>query len=139
MEYEYSQSLSFLPQPFKGLNVRASYTRNYAQITLVNMIPHSVSAGLGYSFRRANVYANYNWRDNYPTTITAPLRTFRHRADLDIGGGYRITERYNFFFYARNIFNVPFIIMEKNPAAPAVAQNINVNGINWTFGVKGVF
>jgi hypothetical protein len=34
MELEYSQSLSFLPRPFNGFNVRASYTPNYAEVTL---------------------------------------------------------------------------------------------------------
>ncbi|MBI5768138.1 MAG: TonB-dependent receptor [Verrucomicrobia bacterium] len=143
MEYEYSQSLSFLPQPFKGLTVRASYTRNYAEIPTVNMIPHSINAGVAYSFRRVNVYTNFNWRDNYPnviaTTATGTNRYYRHRGNLDIGGGYRITDRYNFFFSARNIFNEPYLIMEKVAANPAAVQFYEVNGINWTFGVKGVY
>ena len=40
---------------------------------------------------------------------------------------------------ARNIFNEPYVIMEKVGANPAVAQFYEVNGTNWTFGVKGVF
>jgi TonB-dependent receptor len=143
MEYEYSQSLSFLPSPFKGLGVRASYTRNYAEIPTVNMIPHSINAGLSYAFRRVNVYTNLNWRDNYPnviaTTATGTNRYYRHRANLDIGGGYRISDRYSFFFSTRNIFNEPYLIMEKVAANPAAVQFTEVNGINWTFGVKGVF
>jgi TonB-dependent receptor len=139
MELEYSQSLSFLPEPFKGLNIRASYTRNYAAIRKANMIPHSINGGLSYAYRRFNAYANLNWRDNYPTTVTGNPRFYRHRANVDIGGGYRITERYSFFFSARNIFNEPYVIMEQVGNNPAVAQFYEVNGINWTFGVKGVF
>jgi iron complex outermembrane receptor protein len=139
MELEYSQSLSFLPQPFKGLNVRASYTRSYASIAKANMIPHSINGGLSYGYRQLNVYANLNWRDNYPTTVTGNPRFYRHRANLDIGGGYRITPRINFFFSARNIFNEPYVIMEKVGNNPAVAQFYEVNGINWTFGLKSVF
>jgi TonB-dependent receptor len=143
MELEYSQSLSFLPQPFKGLGVRASYTRNYAEIPRVNMIPHSINAGLSYAFRRVNVYTNLNWRDNYPraiaTTPTGTNRFSRHRANLDIGGGYRITERYSFFFSARNLFNEPYLIMEKVGVNPAAVQSTEVTGTNWTFGVKGVW
>ena len=143
MEYEYSQSLSFLPGPFKGLNVRASYTRNYAEIPKVNMIPHSINAGLAYAFRRVNVYTNLNWRDNFPnvipTTATAAGRFYRHRANIDIGGGYRISPRYNFFFSARNIFNEPYRIMEQQGSNAPAVQFYEVNGINWTFGVKGTF
>ena len=58
---------------------------------------------------------------------------------IDIGGGYRITPRMNFFFSARNIFNEPYLIMERQGANPAALQFYEVNGINWTFGVKGTF
>jgi iron complex outermembrane receptor protein len=139
MELEYSQSLSFLPGPFKGLNIRASYSRSYASIVKVNLIPHSINAGLSYGYRRLNLYANMNWRDNYPTTVTGNPRFYRHRANLDIGGGYRLTSRINFFFAARNVFNEPYVIMEKVGTNPAVAQFYEVNGTNWTFGVKSVF
>jgi iron complex outermembrane recepter protein len=139
MELEYSQSLSFLPGPFRGLNVRASYTRSYASIAKANMIPHSVNGGLSYAYRGFNVYANYNWRDAYPTTVTGNPRFYRHRANVDVGGGYRISPRYSVFFSARNIFNRPYVILEKVGSNAPVAQFYEVNGINWTFGVKSVF
>jgi len=138
MELEYSQSLSFLPSPFKGLNVRASYTRNYAEIVTVNMVPHSANAGLSYSFNRFNVYANANWRDAYPSVATGN-RFYRERINVDVGGGIRLTNRLNVFVSARNIMNEPYVIMEKIGANPAVSQFYEVNGTNWTFGIKGVF
>ena len=73
------------------------------------------------------------------TTVTGNPRFYRHRANLDIGGGYRLTSSINFFFAARNVFNEPYVIMEKVGTNPAVAQFYEVNGINWTFGVKSVF
>ncbi len=139
MELEYSQSLSFLPQPFKGLNVRASYTRSYASIPKANMVPHSVNGGLSYSYRRFNAYTSLTWRDNYPTTITGNPRFYRHRTNLDIGGGYRITDKISFFFSARNLFNEPYLIMEQVGANAPVVQFYEVNGTNWTFGVKSVW
>ncbi len=139
MELEYSQSLSFLPDAFRGLNVRASYTRSYASIPKVNMVPHSINAGLSYAYRKFNVYTNLNWRDNYPTTITGNPRFYRHRSNLDIGGGYRISDRMNFFFSARNIFNEPYLIMEQVGSNAPVVQFYEVNGINWTFGIKHMF
>ena len=139
MEYEYSQSLSFLPEPFRGLNVRASYTRNYAEIKKANMIPHSLNAGVSYAYRRASAYANLTWRDDYPTTVTGNPRFYRHRTNLDIGGSYRFNARYSAFFSARNIFNEPYIVMEQVGANPAAAQFYQVIGTNWTFGIKGVW
>jgi TonB-dependent receptor len=139
MEYEYSQSLSFLPQPFKGLNVRASYTRNYAEIKTANMIPHSINAGISYAYRRLNLYTNVNWRDAYPTTVTGNPRFYRHRTNVDIGGGYKFTDRVSGFFSARNIFNEPYVIMEEVGNNAPVAQFYEVNGINWTFGIKSVW
>ena len=139
MELEYSQSLSFLPGLLSGLNIRASYTRNYASIKKSNLVPHSINAGLSYSYRKLNLYSNLNWRDDFPTTITGNPRFYRHRSNLDIGGGYRITNTINFFFSARNIFNEPYLIMEQVGANAPAVQFYEVNGINWTFGVKTVF
>jgi len=139
MEYEYSQSLSFLPPPFKGLNIRASYSRNYAEIPTVNMIPHSINAGLSYAHGRVNIYSNMNWRDNFPNTVTGNLRFYRHRANLDVGGGYRLTDKISLFCAARNLFNAPYLIMEQVGANAPVVQFYEVNGTNWTFGVKSVW
>jgi outer membrane receptor protein involved in Fe transport len=127
-----------LPGAFRGLNVRASYTRNYAEILTVNMIPHSINAGISYAYGRFNAYTNMNWRDNYPNNTTG-TRFWRHRANLDIGGGYRLSQRTSLFFSARNIFNEPYLIMEQVGANPAVSQFYEVNGTNWTFGVKSVW
>ena len=40
---------------------------------------------------------------------------------------------------ARNIFNEPYLIMEKVGANAPVVQFYEVNGINWTCGIKQVF
>ncbi|HRE80137.1 MAG TPA: TonB-dependent receptor, partial [Opitutaceae bacterium] len=87
----------------------------------------------------ASVYANMHWRDDYPTNITGNPRYYRHRTNLDIGGSYRITRSISFFFAARNVFNEPYIIYEKVGSNQAVGQFYEVNGINWTFGVKSIF
>ncbi len=139
MEWEYRQSLSFLPRPFQGLTVRASYARNTADIPKANLVPHAINAGASYTYRGFNFYANTQWRDTYRRTITGNPRSYRHRANVDLGGGYRFSQRYSFFFSARNVFNEPFVTMEQVGANPAVAQFYEVNGTNWTFGVKAVF
>jgi hypothetical protein len=72
----------------------------------------------------------------YRTNITGNPRCYRHRADLDIGGGYRLTPKISPTVSARNIFNEPYRIMEQaGTNAPAV-QFYEVNGTSWTFAVK---
>jgi iron complex outermembrane recepter protein len=142
MSVEYRESLSFLPQPFKGLGVSASYNRNYANLTLSGVVPHSVQAGLNYTFRRLSLYGNMSWKADYPTNTTpiyTPGSTFnRHRTDLDIGGGYRINERYALFFSARNITDAPYRRFTQSGAVARMTM-FEQNHVNWLFGVKGEF
>lgn len=138
MELEYSQGLSFLPGPLKGLSVRASYTRNYAEVITPGMAPHSVSWGLSYSFRRFNAVVNNRWSDDVPTNATG-LNYVRHRTTVDVEAGYRLTARYRLFASARNLTDEPYISMQKPDANPAVWSNYQVFGTTWTFGVKGIF
>lgn len=138
LELEYSQSLSFLPAPFKRLGVRASYTRNYAQIIRTNMSPHGANLGLNYSLGRVSLYASAIWRDNVPINVTGT--TFnRHRTPMDIGGGIKLTSKFSLFFSGRNIMNEPVITLAKSGSAPAVPTIYEVTSAAWTFGVKGVF
>lgn len=138
MEVEYSQGLSFLPGPLKGLSVRASYTRSYAEVITPRLAPHSISWGFSYSFRRFNAVVNNRWSDDVPTNTTG-RNYVRHRATVDVEAGYRLTQRYRLFASARNLTNEPFISMQKPDANPAVWSNYQVFGTTWTFGVKGVF
>jgi iron complex outermembrane recepter protein len=138
MELEYSQSLSFLPRPFKGLNLRASYTRSYAEVIIPQMSPHGVSLGLNYTFNRFNVYGSLNWRDDTPTNV-ANTTYNRHRSTIDVGGSVRLTNRFSLLFSGRNVRSEPVITMQKNGNNPAVAQTIEITGTIWTFGIKGVW
>ena len=138
LEVEYSQSLSFLPAPLKGLAVRASYTRNYAEVLTPSMAPHGASAGLSYSWRRITASVNGKWNDNTPTN-TAGTNYVRHRTTLDVNAGYRLTNRYSLFASARNLTNAAYINLQKPDARPALWSGYQVFGTTWTFGVKGVY
>ncbi|MSU24249.1 MAG: TonB-dependent receptor [Opitutus sp.] len=137
LELEYSQSLSFLPSPFKGLNVRASYTRNYASVVTPNMSPHGVNAGLSYSFKRVSLSTSASWRDYVPLNV-AGTSFNRHRMPIDVGGTIKLTRRFDFFFTGRNLRSEPVITFQKQGNAPAVPTIYEVTGAVWTFGVKGV-
>ncbi len=138
MELEYSQSLSFLPKPFRGLTLRGSYTRSYAEVVTPSMSPHGASAGMNYTLGRVNVYSSWNWRDDTPTNV-AGTGYNRHRATIDVGGSVRLTNRFTLLISGRNIRSEPVITMQKNGNNPAVAQTIEITGTIWTFGIKGVW
>jgi outer membrane receptor protein involved in Fe transport len=138
LELEYSQSLSFLPNPFKGLNVRASYTRNYAEVITPNMSPHGVNAGLSYTLKRLSLFTSANWRDYVPLNVAGSSFN-RHRLPVDLGGTFKFSRRLEFFFSGRNLFSEPVITFQRTAAAPAVPTTYEVTGAVWTFGVKGVW
>ena len=138
MELEYSQSLSFLPKPFNGLNVRASYTRNYADVSVPGMAPHTVSGGLNYTYRRANVYANLNWTADRPANVARTLYVAR-RTNVDVGGSYQLSHGVSLFIAVRNVFDEPYINMLRLNNGVAVAQKYEIFGTNYTFGIKGAF
>jgi outer membrane receptor protein involved in Fe transport len=138
MELEYSQSLSFLPRSFKGLNIRAAYTRNYSQGITAGMAPHLATAGLNYSLGRVNAYTRVRWSDDAPNSSTG-LVYYRHRTEVDVGGGCRFTGNLSFFFTATNLFNAPLNLMRRIDPAPPASTLYQMIGTTWTFGVKGVF
>jgi len=138
MEFEYSQSLSFLPGALRGFNVRASYTRNYADVVMTNMAGHSVSGGLGYSLGRFSVYANAIWQSDRPINITNTAYD-RHRSNVDVGGSVQLSSHLSLFVNARNIFNDPYRTMNVFPNGQVAVQNYQVFGTNYTVGLKAVF
>ena len=138
LELEYSQSLSFLPRPLRGLSIRGSYTRNYAEIIVPRMAPHTASAGLACNWRRASLTLNGRWSDDVPTNDTG-TEYIRHRTSLDLNGAFHLTARYSLSFSARNLTNAPQFDMTKPGPGPALWDRHQVYGTTWTFSVKGVF
>jgi TonB-dependent receptor len=138
MEIEYSQSLSFLPGFLRGFNVRASYTRNYAEVTMPGMPPHALSGGLGYALGRASVYTNLNWHDNRPTN-TAGTQFTRARVNMDVGGTFRFTDRLSMFLNIRNLLDEPYHHMLDLGASGNVLRRYEMPGVNYTMGIKGSF
>ena len=138
LELEYNQSLSFLPRPFKGLNVRASYTRSYSSVVTPSMSPHGANAGLNYTWGRFIVYSSINWRDDTPLNLSGTAYN-RHRSTIDFGGSVRLSNRFTLTYSGRNIRSEPVISMQKNGENPAVAQTYERTGTVWTFGLRGVW
>ena len=138
IEFEYSQSLSFLGEKFKRLSVRGSYSRNYADPMRAGISPHNASGGISYTLGRFNAYVNGNWIANVRTNVA--FTTYRrHRTNIDAGGGWRLTNHYSLAVSARNLLNSPYINMQKFGNNAAVMTRSEVNGISYTFAVKGTY
>jgi iron complex outermembrane recepter protein len=138
MEFEYSQSLSFLGEKFKRLIARASYTRNYAEIRKPLLTPHAVSGGLNYTLARFSGNVNLNWVDDVPTNVSGQNYR-RHRTNLDAGAGWRFTNHLTFNVSARNLLNTAYVTMAKVGTNPAVITNHEITGITYTFALKGTY
>ncbi len=138
MELEYSQSLSFLPGFLRGLNARASYTRNYAEVTLPLLTGHSAKVGLSYAWRGFNLYGNLNWHDNFPTNA-AGTAIRRHRTVVDAGGGYQLSNRVSVFFSLRNLLDAPLLNLQKSGNNPLLVTGYQAMGTGITVGMRGTF
>ena len=138
MEIEYSQALSFLPSVFKRLNIRAAYTRNYAEIITINLAPHQLSGGLSYTLGRFSTNVNATWSDDFPLSSTG-LSYRRHRTNLDAGAGWRLTKNLSLSVNARNILNSPYVNMQVvAPSAPVWTRS-EITGVSYTFAIKGTY
>ncbi len=123
---------------WSGFSLRASYTRNYAQVIVANVSPHLVSAGVTYAHRRGQFYANVNWASSRPINA-AGTQYQRHRINLDVGGSHRLTAKVSAFFSVRNVLDEPFIRMQQVGASPAAAQFFQKFGVTPTVGVRATF
>ncbi len=138
MELEYNQSLSFLGEKFKRLSVRGSYTRLYAEVPRASLTPHLASGGLNYSLNRLNVYANWNWSDDIDTNL-ARTTYRRHRANVDAGGSWRLSNTYSLSVSVRNLTDTPYINMQKFVTGVTAITRHETVGQSWTFAVKGTY
>jgi TonB-dependent receptor len=138
MELEYNQSLGFLGAPFKRLAVHGSYTRLYASIPTTALTPRLASAGLNYTFNQLNLYTNWNWTDNWPRNLAGTVYR-RHHSNVDLGGGWRLNNRYTLSVAIRNITNTPWIDIQRFDPAPTALARYEIVGTSWTFSLKGTY
>jgi len=140
LEIAYNQSLTFLPDPFRGLTATLSYTRAYASERRSRLAPQLLSTTLSYRYKRmsfragAVAKADTPWDDVYG-------RYQRHSIRTDFGGEFRLTKYASLYFQGRNIFNEPVMwyespLVEGEAGALRILENY---GANWVFGIKGTF
>jgi iron complex outermembrane recepter protein len=139
MEVEYNQYLSFLPGVLKGFNVSASYVRNYASQRRPGLVPHRITAGLGYRFRGLNLRLSTVWTDDTSwTSIAARYRP--SKTTYDLSGGYQFSRRLGIVFSGRNITNEPHTQFDRIAgSSQPVMVSYGQYGTAWTFGIKGTY
>jgi outer membrane receptor protein involved in Fe transport len=137
-ELEYNQSLGFLGSPFKRLTVRGSYTRAYAAIRTPGITPRLASGGLYYTLNRLQVYANYNWADDWLRNLQTNVYR-RHRSNLDLGGSWRLNQTYQLSASVRNVLDQPWIDMQPFANGFTAMTAHQTVGVSWTFAVKGTY
>jgi iron complex outermembrane receptor protein len=140
LELGYNQQLAFLPGILNSTSVNLSYSRSYANQWRPGVVPHKVTAGVGWNYQRLNLRLGAIWQDDTPLT-TLFGRYQRQNVKLDLSGGVRLTRRMSLFVQGRNIFNEPQELYEGDPirGTPAALYRYGNYGTSWVFGVKGNF
>jgi TonB-dependent receptor len=140
MELGYSQSLTFLPEVFRGTTVNLSYTRGYANQRRGGLAPHRATGNIGYRLGKFSTRVGVVWHADTPWESTYG-RYKRHTVKFDLGGEWRLTRTASVYFQGRNIFNDPQQWYE-SPTIEGQAGVLRIMenyGANWVFGVKGTF
>ncbi|MBP8256949.1 MAG: TonB-dependent receptor [Opitutaceae bacterium] len=150
-EINYKQSLTFLPQWARGVQVFGNIS--FRKVQTPDMIsrgfydiPHSGSWGVSLTRPRFNVRANVNFRAAQRTgrvTGTGIAEgTFNYvpsRTTIDLLGEYRLTKNLFLFASLRDIEDTSDMGITISPNAPLRVRSILNFGSLWTFGLKGTF
>ncbi|MGH7944933.1 MAG: TonB-dependent receptor domain-containing protein, partial [Opitutaceae bacterium] len=141
MELVYNQTLGFLPELFRGINLNVAYTRSHASQRRNSLSPHRVTSRLGYAYRRFNGAIGMVWRDDSPGGFYGRFQGAT--TQFDLSANWKLTNRYTIHVQGRNITNVPRVAYESPPGvvegqSPALRQMMQF-GANWVFGVKATF
>ena len=164
LEADYSQQLSFLPGPWRGLGVfgNATYikpkdTRIFSLTAADGIPPWTFNAGLSWKWKRFNGQVKYSWRDesiraitgiNVSTTgVITPtpptggngsnrVQYTAARDQVDINVDYQLHRSATLFFNISNVFDEG---QTQFVEREAWMQRHGQFGARYTLGVKGSF
>jgi len=154
---DFTQSLSFLPEKFKGFSAFANYTRLYYTIEMPNpavnlhaaapynfgwlpgITPNIVNYGLGYQRGRFSGNVKARWTDKTGTTTN--YNTFmKQNTKLDVDASIRLTDHFSLYFYARNLLDVrDYVYANNDPQRIGAGNSIEYYGAYYYAGIKGSF
>ena len=153
-EFDYKQSLTFLPQWARGVQVFANMSAQRAvgdtTASFNNYQPRIYNWGVSLSRPKFNVRMNWNYRGRRrgtyiaesPRSIEAGTYTWQSkRLYIDLSGEYNLTRRIGIFASMRNLNDATEDTERRGPNTPEHAQ-LNSRedfGSLWTIGLKGTF
>ncbi|WP_425388581.1 TonB-dependent receptor domain-containing protein [Croceicoccus bisphenolivorans] len=144
VELEFNYSLErLLPNPFKGLTLRGSYTYTHPDEPISLTPENMVTLALAYKSGPVRLYLNTVWTDDKPATISTGTYD-KARWDVNLSGNYRIRRGLQAFFSIRNLLNratyrlAPGVSNEAGSVPDHVA-NYNNAGVNGTVGIRATF
>jgi len=153
-EIDYKQSLTFLPNWARGVQVFANLSSQRAKDTdnMQDMNPLVVNWGLSLNRQKWNIRINENYRGIQRRAFVAGTATnsiepgtYNYRPKrlyIDISGEYYLSRQLGLFASIRNLNGATEDTKIYGPNTPAFAkfrQRDDYGGSLWTAGIKGSF
>lgn len=155
VEFNYQQSLEFLPGIGKDFSVFANATKLHLSgpnnADFAKFIEKSASWGVTYSHKPVVLSLKWNYRGRQRLALQSGSayggssggfqEYYKPRTFMDVNAEYQFSKRFSVFANARNILNVPQILQRYNDVSPAYSRDYRLEefGIQFALGVKGSF
>lgn len=150
VEFNYSQSLAFLPWGGRYLNAFANYTRlqleGSNETDFTGFVPESASLGLTYSRKPVVFTARWNYRGLerrglVGSTLPGGFNYLLPFPSVDLSFEYQISRRVSIFGSSRNIFNTGRLFQRWTEASPEYSRYYRSSpvGVQSAIGIKGTF
>jgi iron complex outermembrane recepter protein len=154
LEFDYRQSLTFLPTWARGVQVFANVSAIHesgAQLgstSFAGFIPRIYNWGLSVTRPKYTARINWNYRGRQRLNSVANAGTepgtYRYATErlyIDVLAEYKFTPRFSLFMNLRNLNDATEDFETYGPNTPQYARLRNITDFHslWTFGVKGSF
>ncbi|MDR1010630.1 MAG: carboxypeptidase regulatory-like domain-containing protein [Opitutaceae bacterium] len=154
LEFEYRQTLGFLPGEFKNTTAYVNYTRTYMQVrnnaggttdqsVKGGVAPHQVNFGVDFRYKRLTLGLSGNWIDDTPWEYSnAGVMTRYRTAEIKyhLNASFKLNNHATLSLSGRNITNAPFAVNYRyNDGRPDMLYRSNIYGALWTLSLKGNF
>jgi TonB-dependent receptor len=148
IEFNYQQSLSFLPGWLSGFGIfangtrlvtRGTYDGTSIRTTIAGFVPLSANAGLSWARRGTTVRVNYNYTGENTRSYSANAVDMRYnepRNPVDVSVKVRATRWFDLFVDASNVFNDKNNTFQGRGDRPLDSQ---IYGVRMAAGVSGAF
>ena len=153
LDFNYKQSLTFLPDWARGVSVFANFSVQRASgandANFAGMIPRSGNWGATFSRAKFTLRARWNYESRSRMNLVSSGRSVGpdvyqwrgERTTFTLSGDYRVWKKHSLFFNIANLTDEPIIFEYAGPSTPVWAQR-STNSQNTplvTIGLQGSF